>query len=238
MRELKLVTWNVLHRIHAVNWKEHAVVVFPDETVRVRSVCARIAELDADVVCLQEVSAELLAVLRARADVQVFSHRYPRAPALRVVTSTPVLTAPEEYLVTLVREPGARVLEAESFANDGGKGALLVALADGVTVLNTHVTWGPPNVPQLELLESLATGRCVVAGDFNAPAGLVHEAMGPSFSITALPEVTPTRLATHSHRGLIIDHVLVRGGTLVGAQVLTHHGESDHFPLQATVHFS
>lgn len=239
MRALTLVTWNVLHGIHAVNWSEPALERFPVEAERLQAIATRVASFfanGADVVCLQEVSGDLLALLRAQVGVTALSHQYPRVPSLRKTAPQP-LQAPEELLVTLVRDGDARVLEAETFKNDAGKGALSITFGDGVTVLNTHVTFGDQRVEQLRLVQALTTRRCVVAGDFNAAPGLVHEAFGAGFTITAIPEDTPTRLATRSQKGLIIDHVLVRGGELREAKVLTHDGESDHFPVQASVRF-
>ena len=80
---MRVATWNVLHRIHAVNWREPVVVLQPDEPARIAEITRRIVALDADVVCLQEVSGDQLAALvLALPAATILSHRYPRVPRL------------------------------------------------------------------------------------------------------------------------------------------------------------
>ena len=104
-------TWNVLHRIHAVNWNERPVMLFPDERVRIAGITDFIATRLLPIstaVCLQEVSGDQLASLRRMlADqAEIVTHEYPRLPKLRQAGPAPIEDA-KEYLVTLVRGCGS-----------------------------------------------------------------------------------------------------------------------------------
>lgn len=61
---MQIVTWNVLHRIHAENWREAVPDRFPIEAERLDRISQRVAgvlrEDDDAVVCLQEVSGDQL----------------------------------------------------------------------------------------------------------------------------------------------------------------------------------
>lgn len=208
MRGLGLVTWNVLHRVHAENWEEPAIDLhLDDEPGRIAGVTARVAALlaaDHDVVCLQEVSGDQLASLRAvlPEGTQLVVLRYPRVPAPRAgATHQATLADPGEHLVTVVA--AGRTIHAgpaAAFDDDPGKGYLTVdvALAPAVHVaaapaarpaaapaairiVNTHVTYGPRAAGQLARLAAVATAgpaAAVVAGDFNADRAAVAAGLG------------------------------------------------------------
>jgi endonuclease/exonuclease/phosphatase family metal-dependent hydrolase len=234
-RELRVTTWNVLHRVHAVNWKEAPVAAFPDERVRIERISVVVAgwlASDVDAVCLQEVSGDQLASLRraASAAVIVFEHTYPRLPRLRG-SGAPQLDDASEHLVTIVRDRSAKQLDARTFASDPGKGLLALDLDSAATLVNTHVTFGDRRTDQLVLLASIATAPAIVVGDFNASADVVGAALGGTTSILD----RPTRIATDEHDARVIDHVVVLGGTLASAAVLDGQGLSDHNPVTARV---
>lgn len=229
-----MITWNVLHRVHAVNWKEPQIEAFPDEGAR----CAAIAALVAGwlkegvaAVCLQEVSGDQLAALRHAVDVTIFAHRYPRLPRVRG-EGGPVLDDASEHLVTLASD--AQAVASHTFVQDPGKGLVVVAIAETLLV-NTHVSFGTKGEPQLTtLIEAVAAAdHAVIVGDFNTPAAAVQSAFGPSFAVSALS--APTRVATAEHPGCTIDHVVVRGGALTTVSVLENGGLSDHSPVRAEI---
>jgi hypothetical protein len=97
---MRIATWNVLHRIHAENWRETVPDVFPDEAVRIAAITARIEALlsESDVVddvvfCLQEVSGDQLASLRtALPAMQVCAFIHPRVPSLKQPGPSPCST--------------------------------------------------------------------------------------------------------------------------------------------------
>jgi endonuclease/exonuclease/phosphatase family metal-dependent hydrolase len=252
MPELRVMSWNVLHRIHAVNWNELPVAQFPDEHERIDRITAFLArQLDAgtDVMCLQEVSgdqyARLTEVLGRRA--VFFTHRYPRIPQLRdpAAAMKSPLADSSEYLVMIVAEKlgrSARRHAAETFANDFGKGYLAVALENDILVIDTHITWGERGHAQLASVASFAVGPSIIAGDFNAEAATVSSLLArstasPPLVLSSLAGQRHTRIATLDKASHTIDHILVRWGDLAAATVLDGEGLSDHNPVTATASF-
>lgn len=243
MPELRVTTWNVLHRVHAVNWGEDAIEAFTDERVRI----ARISETvrgwlasGTELVCLQEVSGDQLVSLRASVgpDVTVAFHRYPRVPRCRGGGDAGLVDA-TEHLVTLSLAEGTRAIAAETFASDPGKGLLAVEVA-GARVVCTHVTHGAAGREQLARLAAFARegrGATVIVGDFNADAATVHAGLGEGFVLSDLTREAPTRAATETSQARTIDHVAVLGGAIAAARVHDREGLSDHAPVGATVTF-
>jgi endonuclease/exonuclease/phosphatase family metal-dependent hydrolase len=237
----RLTTWNVLHRVHAVNWKEAPVLAFPDERVRIERIAGKVAAWladDVDVVCLQEVSGDQLASLRRAvgASVAVFEHRYPRMPVLRV-KGPPVLEDASEHLVTIVKDRGAHQVDARTFATDPGKGLLAVSVGDAV-VINTHVSFGERRAEQLATLASVAREApdgAIVLGDFNATAAVVAAPFGAGVAISDLAGQGPTRIATDEHPSYGIDHVVAVHVTITSAAIIASDGLSDHNPVTAIV---
>jgi endonuclease/exonuclease/phosphatase family metal-dependent hydrolase len=243
MRPLRVVTWNVLHRVHAVNWSEDPVATFPDERVRIAGITDTIVGWLAngvDAVCLQEVSGDQLASLRAAlaGGVHVFEHTYPRVPRLRG-GGEPVLDDPSEHLVVATTSAGARLRDACTFDSDPGKGLLAVDLGGDVALVDTHVSFGDRRGAQLATVARTArsaTGGAIVVGDFNARADVVRAGLGGEVAITELSGRRPTRVPTADHpAGQTIDHVVVLGGAIVAAEVLDGRGLSDHEPVSADV---
>ena len=241
-----VVTWNVLHRIHAVNWDEPAIRAWPDERARMASIAAHVAALGADVVCLQEVSGDQLAVLRDVVDGEILAAAHPRVPAYRQRFEAPVLRAPAEHLVVIVRGQGARQVAAATFAEDPGKGYLAVALADGTHVITTHVTHGAPHAAQCAVLAAQGAALAaraagpapvIVCGDFNADRIVCAARLGPALVAAAPPPASrPTRPRTApSAKSQDIDHVFVRGAVPGEVAVLDGEGRSDHNPVGARV---
>jgi endonuclease/exonuclease/phosphatase family metal-dependent hydrolase len=241
---VRVVTWNVLHRIHAVNWEEGPVAGYPDESIRSAAIAAEVAALAArqhgcTVLLLQEVSGDQLARLRAELpSAEVFQHAYPRIPRLRRADGSHLLD-PTEHLVTLIAGATARLVRGETARQDPGKGFLAVALDGGPTVLNTHVSAGERRVAQLEAIanamDGAAPGCAIVGGDFNADAAIVAEALGARTTLARPPGDRPTRVSTDAKPGRAIDHIAVVRGAIRSAAVLDGRGLSDHHPVAAEV---
>lgn len=238
MPELRLTTWNVLHRVHAVNWGEDAVEAFPDEGVRI----ARISELvsgwlqaGVSIVCLQEVSGDQLASLRARVapGVVVLDHCYSRVPKRRE-PGPRLLTDPKEHLVVLSSLSDAHMRSSRTFDSDPGKGYLEVA-AGRMRALCTHVSFGARREKQLAVVAAVARsgGPVAVLGDFNAEAQTVRASLGEGFALADLTGERPTRRATRSSLAHTIDHVAAVRGRITSARVLDGQGLSDHEPVEA-----
>jgi endonuclease/exonuclease/phosphatase (EEP) superfamily protein YafD len=237
----------VLHRVHAENYDEPCILDFPDETLRVASVAARVRSwLDdgADAVMLQEVRGDVMAAVREAvtaaglASGAVHAHRYPRVPSFKVATAT-TMTEMSEHLVIITADREATVLAAETFAGDPGKGFLAVR-AGRVLYASTHVSYGALGAPQLAALASFVRsassensgGVAIVGGDFNAEAGVVASGLGADFALADLRDEPVTRpSATGS--GATIDHVAALGVVCTSARVPTDESISDHRPIIA-----
>lgn len=235
-----VVSWNVLHRIHAVNWSEPALGHWNDERSRIGSIADFIAATSADVVCLQEVSGDQLAMLRDVEEGELFATRYPRVPAYRRPTIE-ALRDSAEYLVTIVRDQGARLVRGEAFPTDGGKGLQRVELANQTTVINAHVSFGDKRTAQLARLAieaQQAPGLAIVCGDFNADRATCLADLGDGFA-AAVPldglHTRPRQLP--SEKSQDIDHVFVCGGKALEASVLDGETRSDHNPVRVRVRF-
>lgn len=244
MTALRLTTWNLLHRVHAENWGEEVPARHPDESRRIQAQSARIAALmgGSSLLGLQEVSGDQLASLRATlpSDVELFSFRYPRRPRPRRGTRhRATLDDPSEHLVTLIAGGiSARVVEAQAFAEDPGKGFVAIDLG-GVLMINTHVSYGKRSRDQLAHLARLIgrySGPVVLCGDFNADRETVAASLGPSLTFArAAPGSLPTRPRHRSTKSDIIDHVIVDDGRAGAATVLDAEGLSDHNIVTADV---
>lgn len=238
--ELVVVTWNVLHRIHAVNWDEPVIRAWPAERARSASIAALLGQLAADVICLQEVSGDQLAAVRAREPGAVFAFRYPRVPSYYQHAEPTPPDDPAEYLVTIVRGRPAHAVHAEAFPTDPGKGYQHVELAPGITLINTHVSEGDRHAAQCTWLADearAAPGLAIVCGDFNADreACIAHLGSGLAVAIPAAPALPTRPRPQPSAKSETIDHVFVHGGTVVEARVLDAGGRSDHNPVRARI---
>lgn len=236
-----VVSWNVLHRIHAVNWSEPAISQWTDERSRLGSVADFIAATNADIVCLQEVSGDQLAMLRDVEEGELFATKYPRVPSFRKPTTESLRDA-AEYLVTIVRDVGATLVRAEAFPTDGGKGFQRVELANATTVINTHVSFGDKRQAQLARLAieaQQAPGLVVICGDFNADRATCMGDLGEGFTAAVPLDGLHTRpRQTPSEKSQDIDHVIVRGGKVLEASVLDGETRSDHNPVRVRLRFS
>ena len=230
---LRILTWNVLHRVHAENHGEPAVTRWPDETERQRGLIALLAQcLEQDTAALlQEVSGDLLAAITARfPEHAVLNHQFPRVPRQKGART---LAAPQEHLVVLAPQ-GSHVLRAHTFASDPGKGFLSVKLPSGLTALCTHVSWGTKGAAQLELLAQVfrgADGPVVLGGDFNAG----REVLAPFDAEVGIPPPKALKTRAGEGGGADIDHLLCRAAVLTDVLVLDHQELSDHRPVAATL---
>ena len=223
-----------------MNWSEPAIDAHPDEAARIVALTARIVELDANVTCLQEVSGDQLASLRAALPEHTFHvHTYPRVPKpFRPAEQTSPLVDPTEQLVTITRGVVTRRTSSETFPTDKGKGFLLVELIDELAIINTHVSYGDNHPGQLQKLTSVSRSypAVVIVGDFNDDRACCRKGLGETFR-PAIPIIDkPTRpRSTPSSKSEVIDHVFISGCTATDVEVLPGRGLSDHNPIAATI---
>ncbi|MBF6353474.1 endonuclease/exonuclease/phosphatase family protein [Nocardia higoensis] len=233
---ITVATWNVLHRIHADNWGEEAPRQWPDEAARITAVTEWIAGRTEQIIALQEVSGDLLNSLRiALPDRTVLFFRYPRVPTPRRVAAE--LTEPAEYLALILDKP-AKEIAADAFRDDPGKGILAVQVGE-LTVVATHLSGAGRNRGQLDRLARFARDHSgspmVILGDFNTSRETVATHL-TEFTIAEFPDsAPPTRPRPMPHRSRDIDHIVVRGLTVVDADVDNSGDRSDHNYVHATV---
>ncbi len=236
------MTWNVLHRVHAENYNEPTVTVWPDESARVNAITALVHKAvtaeACDLVLLQEVSGDVLNELRRRLpqDVKVCSHQVPRHPTFKKPTQT-VLTDASEHVV-VIGPLSLTPIRAQTAADDSGKGLLAVQVTQGVFAISTHVSWGKKGVAQLQALQGLLkslTGTVVIGGDFNAERSVVSAQLGENLTVTELAADSPRTRSNPDGEGADIDHLVCRGAVWNDVHVVAHHGLSDHHPLIATL---
>jgi endonuclease/exonuclease/phosphatase family metal-dependent hydrolase len=228
-----VATWNVLHRVHAVNWGEPPAA--KGEPARIEAIASAVDALLAFsvAVCLQEVSGDQLRALRAR---HVFRLAYPRVP--RAKAGRVELDDPTEHLVVLSSALPGEVIRARVFPEDPGKGFLSVRLGGGLVVVSTHVSFGAKREAQLAELAAHAREHAgqpvVIGGDWNADAATVMAALGDGFTCAALPPGRRTRpRADDASKSQDIDHVIGHFTAASEAGVEDGRGLSDHNPVWA-----
>jgi endonuclease/exonuclease/phosphatase family metal-dependent hydrolase len=232
---VKIVTWNVLHRIHAMNWSEPAIDAHPNEAARIAAITKRVIEFDAGVVCLQEVSGDQLASLRAGLpDATFYVHTYPRVPKPFRAETAP-LADPTEHLVTILNRVPTRRSQSETYPTDKGKGFLMVELVDGLAIVNTHVSYGDHHASQCGQLTSYVRSYAavVIVGDFNEARATCREQL-PGFAAAMPPVEKPTR-PRRDGKNDVIDHIFVSGCKASDVEVLPGRGLSDHNPVTAVI---
>jgi endonuclease/exonuclease/phosphatase family metal-dependent hydrolase len=238
---LRVASWNVLHRVHGLNWGEPAVAAFPEERPRTDGIATRVERLLSDgaqAVGLQEVSGDTLAELRRRLEGKhpVFAHRSPRLPRVRQGVSG--LGDAAEFLVVIAADVRATLHRSGTFEGDPGKGFLAVDLGEGARFLCTHVSFGERSGAQLARLAEegrLAPRGAVLVGDFNATVGAVAAGLGAGWALSELSGQGPTRVPASGKPGKVIDHLAAHRGNIREARVLDAEGLSDHHPISGLV---
>jgi mRNA deadenylase 3'-5' endonuclease subunit Ccr4 len=172
-----LATWNILANAYIrPEYYPRTPAQILDPMWRIPAVVRRAKEIDADVLCLQEVEAEVLAPLENELGGVGYLGRYARKGGHR-----------PDGCATFVRRFKLVADRRVVFAGGSGHVAQLVYLeleGQRLMVLNTHLKWDPPDTPRerqwsyrqivecLDLLRSErgSTDGQIVCGDFNVVA--------------------------------------------------------------------
>lgn len=194
---------------------------------RIPALAARVANLAADILCLQEVEPQTFAVLQSRLGALGYASQYARKGS-----------GQPDGCAIFYRRADFELLEARviiyadgrSAAADSGNVALVTQLrcADGVIgVINTHLTWDPPETSreeqrghrQIEQLlaqyesMAIATNAWIIAGDLN---------VRPDSEIVAALGRAGFRYA---HRGVTDAHTCNVGGNAKTIDYLFHSSQ-------------
>jgi endonuclease/exonuclease/phosphatase family metal-dependent hydrolase len=230
----RIATWNVLHWVHAQKYGEKAILsAFVTEEERARAVVDRVAAIEAEVKCLQEVSGDTLRLLESRfGNDRVHSFRLPRTP---IHAGVNVLRDPSENLVIITACAGV-VVHAQAFVGDDGKGLVAVRLADDTLVVCTHVSGdSEKNEQQLRAIDDWigsAHGSVILCGDFNADIKETLGRLRPGWHAAVVQ--SPIKVSRPKSNQLI-DHILSwPQPILASARIEAAAGLSDHNILIGT----
>jgi endonuclease/exonuclease/phosphatase family metal-dependent hydrolase len=249
--ELTVVSWNVL----AAPWA--APGYYPagmdpallDRIARRELIAAQLAELGADVVCLQETTPVDLAANVAALGAGYGAHSAPNGRGLWASWTTDEL--PWEPNGTAIVWRSDRVGDVTTgslpLSDDGNVATTLTARVDGATVhvVSVHLDVDQPDLRREQLRVACAAvdadGAVVIAGDCNEDTigtdlGTIAAEHGFADALTAVGNTDPTHpLARPSddYAPLArLDHMLVRGadattGRVVDAGVWSVDGPGD-----------
>ena len=223
-------SWNVLHFVHGINYDEHPVDTMP-ERARIDGICGIVDDLlrDVQVLCLQEVSGDLLVQLKLAfaPRFHIMDKRSGRAPSVRKRTSPHFGTNIEhsEHLVIMVhRDMDIESVRSGAFASDAGKGFLKVAIAGGPRVVCTHLPFDKSHradqLAQMGLDDSAFT---IVCGDMNSTELHVPGLMRVPFASDGLV----SRPKSRSNIDLVLTDGLADGP----CQIADGSRFSDHNPV-------
>lgn len=244
MNSALVVTWNVLATAYVrKSFYPHTPARCLDPTWRNAEIVKRAVALDADVLCLQEVDAEVFAMLRAKLAGHWSEHACK--------TNKP------EGGATFVRH-GIRIQKSERIAyrdgleSDSGHVGHVVEIESGgarVTIVNTHFKWGEGGWRMAEARAACDLVRdapaAILCGDLNVTTDsdvirlLDENGFVDAHRAFEAPTCNSNGVAKR------IDYVLVRGALRATARLpraidaLTpmpfDDEPSDHLPLAAVI---
>mmetsp|Transcript_20133 Transcript_20133/g.39913 ORF Transcript_20133/g.39913 Transcript_20133/m.39913 type:complete len:335 (+) Transcript_20133:59-1063(+) len=167
---LLIYSWNVLHRVHAQNYRIPEVQKWPDEPKRLEHVTGLILTYlrscqQPCVICLQEVSGDVLKALKSALatskNILVFEHQHRRIPRFwRPNPQNEHVVEREEYIVSITKNClGAQKTAGFTYRTDAGKSLLGIKFqvpvpardgseieqkhsCESVVLLNTHLRHG------------------------------------------------------------------------------------------------
>jgi endonuclease/exonuclease/phosphatase family metal-dependent hydrolase len=246
----RLVTWNVLATAYIrTSFYPRTERQFLEPSWRHRAIVARARALDADVLCLQEVEAEVFEALQAEL-------RATHAGELAMKTEKP------DGCATFVRASRFRIDRTERVAYEDGSGhvAQVVELSQGderVIVCNTHLKWDKPKTPAaerwgsrqaraaLDVLEKKSNVARIACGDLNVTADSDVIALFAEKGFVDAHRGLPNAYTCNSNElARRIDFILARGANTTPQSpraiddqtpLPSEDEPSDHLPLGALV---
>lgn len=178
-----VVSYNVLAAAHVQRaWYPRTPALVLNSAWRVPALVGYVANLGADIICLQEMEIETFSALRLRLSSLGYASQY--APK-RGGRPDGCATFYRRNLFELVDADVVAYGDGDGGEADSGNVALVAVLQSGgrkCVVANTHLTWDPPDIPitarrgdrqakqlllESETIADAADAR-ILAGDFNA----------------------------------------------------------------------
>ena len=241
----KALSYNLLATayIHRA-WYPRTPALVLDPAWRVPALVQHIANLNADLLCLQEVEPETFVALRT-----FLGERYGAVHGRKLARRPEGLAI--FYRRAIFESVGARVIvyaDGAGAAADTGYIAQLVLLRYGekiLGVINTHLTWDPPSI-QLEQQRGLRQVRQLIANYQASAADAGAWIIGGDFNVTPKSEIIATTLRAgfqFAHRGLaefftcniggsarLIDYLFYSSGLHAEAAILSRINDQTILP--------
>ena len=244
-------TWNILATAYIrPEWYPRTPPHLLDPTWRVPALVRHALALDVDILCLQEVEADVFAALRDGLAPQGYSGRFATKGANR-----------PDGCATFFRADRFALLDDRRLAYADGSGHVAQILQfrfrqedRELAIANTHLKWDPPGAPRerqwgygqvVQALGALNSPHArILCGDLNAKpeSDVVSALLAAGFDYThrGLPE---TRTCNSNAEPKLIDYVFYGGALradplpvpLIDAEtpLPSHEQPSDHLPLTA-----
>jgi endonuclease/exonuclease/phosphatase family metal-dependent hydrolase len=154
---LKVISWNVLHIIHELNYCVGTSPVLDkykvdekaeNEKNRIKDIFNIICKkLDKDVIlCLQEVPGDLYDCLTEMKEYCIYNMKYSREPKIKNTKYTNPYNNKGEYIVTVVHKDNEKLVTGQKIIqfDDPGKAAFIINI-DNTLVINSHIPFGKEN---------------------------------------------------------------------------------------------
>lgn len=195
-----VASYNVLASAYIQRaWYRRAPALVLDPAWRVPALIQHIFKLDADILSLQEVEPETFVALRTSLDERGYGAQYARKSAGRP-EGCAILYRREAFELISVR--AIAYVDGAGGAPDTGYIALVALLrsGDGVLgVINTHLTWDPPNPPRAAQ-RGLRQAQQLAAEYENSAAQTRGWIIGGNFNSTPSSEVVAVMARAGSSR--------------------------------------
>jgi endonuclease/exonuclease/phosphatase family metal-dependent hydrolase len=220
-------TWNVLHMIHEIKYclnDSHIIAKYSirddsaneqkrlDDIVNEINTCFTKHDNKSVIMCLQEVSGDLLNKIKNTLNCAIYSYQVARIP--KDITKSNVYIDNSENIVILVSHDLNNTFwpPMPIQFQDSGKAALVVRL-EHYTIVSIHVPFGDDGVCALKNLFNQITllKPIIIAGDFNKEQNRLLEDFKNIQVFDCLRQSTTDLSYTYKrpNKTSVIDHVFV-----------------------------
>lgn len=245
---MKILSWNVLHIIHEINYAYDTSPVLEkysgNEQIRLNAIANFISTLLSEdtIICLQEVPGDLLESIDFK-NHTLYKHMHSRIPEIKNSEYLKTLYSnPNEYIVTIVPNvfsvTNINVIEFDEPSenvNKSGKACLFLTLKD-LTIGNCHLPFGSSRRKKAltKLTEFINTKfidkTYILIGDMNMKAQTLQKWLSNLECDAKVIEMPSATRKTSK-----IDHGIVsRGISVLETHVYDNHNMSDHSCISIT----
>jgi endonuclease/exonuclease/phosphatase family metal-dependent hydrolase len=244
--KLTVVSWNVLHIIHELNYAFGNSLVldkYPIESTRITAIFNHIVKkLDKNtIICLQEVPGDLYDYLLKLKSYKVLGLQYTRKPVLKNVKIENPYTNSDEYLVTIIHEDYTKDSNEIFIEDNFGKGALITNIND-LYIINAHLPMKSRDDLLIRIKDFIKTiNKYIFIGDFNNnQIELRKELDKNNYGIFKMPIFNgDTRKGKHQNGKIVyskLDHVVHSDNMRICKTQINDNGDiSDHYMISIVI---